>query len=197
MKQLKNFNDDTFRFKDYLRNKILENSESQDYDKATKEWDITGCCLAQNKAPGKKYFLYKIVNEKTGSVLFPLEAPTIRSFNQEYTTDAITIFETLYDLKQKATANEEPKLEDFNKKTLDYLYHTAKLFEDNEYNGYDKSKDYSFLYQMLSGEKEPTLQQERKFKALYYKYIKPYLDTLKSLENIPIIEEKNINNEEY
>lgn len=192
MKRLKNFDWDTFQFKEYLKKTIIENSEASDYEEAVKEWEIESGCHIDTDNKKEPEFLYKICNTKTGSLLFPLEAKTIRSFNIESLTDLITLFETLYKMQKKKEQGKDLEYTDLNRITLAYLYKDANIFTPTKYNKENGANDYMFIYQLLVSEKEPTPAQERKFGALAQNNIKPFLTKLNIIKNTPTIEEEEL-----
>ena len=196
MKRLKNFNGDTFQFKDYLEKTIVENSEATSYENAVNEWEIESSCRLKTDDKQEPKFLYKICNRKTGSLLFPVEARTIRSFNIESLTELITLFETLYEIQEKKNQGKNIKYTDLNRLTLTYLHKEANIFPPNKYNKEDGANDYMFIYQLLVSEKEPTPAQERKFNVLAQNSIKPYITKLDIIKNTPVINKEEVKKEE-
>lgn len=170
-------------FTDYFKNKIMENSESAEYQEAKNEWEITESWLNKKN---KKQFLYKIVNQKTGAVLFPLEASTLRTLNVKELTNAIATYETLYHIKKKLESGQSIGYQDMNRATLNYLYYDCQLLKDNQYNQYHRQNDYAFITQLLIQDKEPTFKQELKFNMIFQTEFQKYIESLKITENVKI-----------
>ena len=195
MKLPEDFGNDSFLYKDYLEQKILENSEANEMDEATKEWDIEDTVIKENTQDKERpQFLYKIVNRKTGAVLFPVEASTLRKFRRIELTQLITIYETLYQVNKKENQNQSVEYTDFNKDTINFLFDETNIFQDNQYNNQNKENDYDFFMYMFHKE-EPSLKQEQKFRAIYNNQIRPYIQKLNLYKKTKIITDKEIKDE--
>ena len=195
MKLPEDFGNDSFLYKDYLEKEILGNSEAETIEKATEEWDIEDTVIKENTQNKERpQFLYKIVNRKTGAVLFPVEASTLRKFRRVDLTKLITIYETLYQINKKENQNQNVEYTDFNKDTINFLFDETDIFQDNQYNNQNKDNDYEFFMYMFHKE-EPSLKQEQKFRAIYNNQIRPYIHKLNLCQKTKILSKEEMNNE--
>ena len=195
MKLPEDFGNDSFLYKDYLEKEILGNSEAETIEEATKEWDIEDTVIKENTQNKERpQFLYKIVNRKTGAVLFPVEASTLRKFRRVDLTKLITIYETLYQINKKEDQNQSVEYTDFNKDTINFLFDETNIFQDNQYNNQNKDNDYEFFMYMFHKE-EPSLKQEQKFRAIYNNQIRPYIHKLNLCQKTKILSKEEIKKE--
>ena len=195
MKLPEDFGNDSFLYKDYLKKEILGNSEAETIEEATEEWDIEDTVIKENTQNKERpQFLYKIVNRKTGAILFPVEASTLRKFRRIDLTELITIYETLYQINKKEDQNQSVEYTDFNKDTINFLFDETDIFQDNQYNNQNKDNDYEFFMYMFHKE-EPSLKQEQKFRAIYNNQIRPYIHKLNLCQKTKILSKEEIKKE--
>lgn len=195
MKLPEDFGNDSFLYKDYLEKEILGNSEAETIEEATEEWDIEDTVIKENTQNKERpQFLYKIVNRKTGAILFPVEASTLRKFRRVDLTKLITIYETLYQINKKEDQNQNVEYTDFNKDTINFLFDETDIFQDNQYNNQNKDNDYEFFMYMFHKE-EPSLKQEQKFRAIYNNQIRPYIHKLNLCQKTKILSKEEIKKE--
>lgn len=195
MKLPEDFGNDSFLYKDYLEKEILGNSEAETIEEATEEWDIEDTVIKKNTQNKERpQFLYKIVNRKTGAILFPVEASTLRKFRRVDLTKLITIYETLYQINKKEDQNQNVEYTDFNKDTINFLFDETDIFQDNQYNNQNKDNDYEFFMYMFHKE-EPSLKQEQKFRAIYNNQIRPYIHKLNLCQKTKILSKEEIKKE--
>ena len=180
---------------DYYENfikKVIDSSESNNWEDAVKEWKIVDFDEDKNLSSicicgqaGLRY-LYTIENLVNGKVLYPIGSSCIKKFGREdmneYVDNNISMFKLMNAVEEGKYISLDTKY--FSRKFLKFLYNEG-VFLDNEYNGYDGYKDYSFLLDMFNKNNKGSISknQQSKIRALIMNNIRPYLsDKLKKKE---------------
>lgn len=146
------------------------------------EWEIVGCEEDARQAswcvcghPHLRY-LFTIVNQLNGNVLFPIGSVCINQFGRADLDDEAAIrerlFRLLHALEQGRFISLDAEL--FSRKLLKFLFDQG-AFEPNEYNEFNGANDYQFMLDMFNKHNEPTPPQRRKVRAVIMGSIRPFL----------------------
>lgn len=172
------------KYYENLIRKVIENSSSNTWEEAVKEWEIVYCiedeeCVSQCVC-GKENikYLYLIHNTITDKQLFPIGSTCINKFNREDFNEEIKIKEGLFKLMHAIVNDEkiEMNAKYFSKKILYALYENG-AFSDNQYNKFNAYNDYQFLLDMFNKKDKYSItnKQHKKINGLIAYSIKPYL----------------------
>lgn len=166
-----------------LLKKVLDASESNDWESAVREWEIFDCeedesgssfCLC-----GKENlrYLFTIRNRLNGILLFPIGSSCINKFNRNDLNYETSVYEDMFNLLHAVKERKFISLSSdlFSRKLLRYLYEEGAL--DNEYNHFDGENDYEFLLKMFNKRDKDAItpRQESKIRAIIVSSIKPFL----------------------
>lgn len=167
-----------------LNDKVLELSNSKQWDLAVVEWYIYDCKEDDDQETscvcGKENlrYLFTIVNSENGNTLYPIGSSCIKKFGRHDLSEETEIYEKLFKLSHAVENNEFITLTSqyFSRKVLKYLYEDG-AFSPNQYNNYNPESDYNFLLEMFNkrDKENINLNQERKIKAIIVSSIRPYL----------------------
>ena len=133
-----------------LIKRVIELSQSSDWDTAVAEWEIADCeeddTLSESCVCGKEhlYYLFTIENAINGNTLFPIGSSCIKKFGRDDLDDEAAVREKMFKLYHAVEDNHFISLspEFFSRKLLKKLYDEGAF--DCEYNGYDGYDDYEF-----------------------------------------------------
>ena len=166
-----------------LIKRVIELSESSDWDTAVTEWEIIDCeednTLSESCIYGKEhlYYLFTIENVVNGNSLFPIGSSCIKKFGREDLDNEAAIREKMFKLYHAVEGNQFISLssEFFSRKVLERLYQEGAF--DSEYNNYDGYDDYEFILKMFNKKDKSsiTTAQQRKIRAIIVASIRPYL----------------------
>lgn len=166
-----------------LLKRVIEASESDEWDCAVDEWIVLDCeedfncsssCLC-----GKENlrYLFTIKNELNGNELFPIGSSCIQKFGRKDLDDKTSVYEDMFKLLHAVETNQfislSPEL--FSRKLLLYLYEEGAF--DTDYNNYDGETDYLFMLKMFNKRDKSSITraQQGKISAIIVSSIKPYL----------------------
>lgn len=143
-----------------LKEIILYNSESKDWENAVQEWEILDCeediSLLSSCICGKENikYLFTIKNNVNDKTLFPIGSSCIKKFNRTDLNEVTAIKEGMFKLLHAIKENKFISLnsEFFSRKLLKALYQDG-AFKENEYNDFDSKNDYNFILQMFNKKK--------------------------------------------
>lgn len=161
---------------------ILEQSNSNEWETAKYEWLIddydidTNCsseCICGHQ--GIK-FLYKIRNEDNGNAICPIGSSCIKKFEREEFNENLSVNESYLKILEAVEDNQFLELKGglFSRKLINYFYDQG-IFEANQYNGFNPSKDRDFLIKMFNSRKPMTRGQQAKARGLIGFTIVPYI----------------------
>jgi len=166
-----------------LINKVIDNSESNEWENAVTEWQIVDCVEDESCSSkcicGKENikYLYTIRNRFNGKKLFPIGSSCINKFNRKDLNQEISLRESTFKLLHAVEENRYLTLssELFSRKLLRWLFE-QKAF-DTSYNHYDGKSDYEFMLKMFNKKDKSTItiNQDKKIKAILLNSIKPFL----------------------
>lgn len=166
-----------------LIKRVIELSQSSDWDTAVAEWEIADCeeddTLSESCVCGKEhlYYLFTIENAINGNTLFPIGSSCIKKFGRDDLDDEAAVREKMFKLYHAVEDNHFISLspEFFSRKLLKKLYDEGAF--DCEYNGYDGYDDYEFILKMFNKRDKSsiTLGQQKKNRAIIVASIRPYL----------------------
>lgn len=176
------------KYVENLIKKVIDNSVSNNWNDAVREWDIVDCeedeSLTESCICGKEElrYLYTIQNRYTNKTLFPIGSSCIKKFNRDELNEVIKEKEEMYMLYRAIRNNDYIELNSdyFSRRVLKVLLKDGAF--DNEYNGYNGTIDYEFMLDMFNkrNKENITHAQKRKINAIIINAIKPYLrDNLK------------------
>ncbi len=162
---------------------VIDNSNSNKWYDAVLEWDIEDCIEDETCSGtcvcgkfGLRY-LYTILNERNGNILYPIGSCCIQKFNRADLDEEISVREGMFRLLHAVEDNQfiELSAEFFTRKLISELYERGAF--DTDYNGYDGEEDYKFFLKMFSKRKKEdiTYNMHRKIRAIIYNSIRPYL----------------------
>ena len=166
-----------------LIRRVIELSESGDWDTAVTEWEIIDCeeddTLSESCICGKEdlYYLFTIRNMLNGELLFPIGSSCIKKFGRKDLDTEAAIREKMFKLYHAVEENRFIELspEFFSRKVLYRLYEEGAF--DSEYNNYEGYDDYEFILKMFNKRDKTsiTFLQEKKIRAIIVASIRPYL----------------------
>lgn len=171
------------RYYENLIKKVLDNSWSDNWDEAVREWEIYDCeedssCTSYCVC-GKEHlrYLYTIRNVDTGHILYPIGSSCINKFERDDMTEETIIREKLFELYYAVQDNDMIELNSkyFSRKLLLWLYEEG-AFRPTVYNNYDARNDYEFMLDMFNKRPENISQrQQSKVRAIIVSSIRPFL----------------------
>ena len=177
----------TEEYKENLINTVINNSESDNWEDAVKEWDIVDVeenldCAGQCTC-GKEglRYLFTIKNRINNHIIYPIGSSCISKFDVDKLKDEAKLKEDLFKLLHAVENNEYITISSdlFSRKLLEYLYNIG-AFVPNNYNDFEPYNDYKFLLDMFYKRKRSE-KQEKKSSAIIINSIIPFLRDL--LEN--------------
>lgn len=166
-----------------LLRKVIEASESDNWESAVEEWVIFDCeedntcssfCLC-----GKENlrYLFTIKNTFNSNELFPIGSSCIKKFGRKDLDEITSVYEDMFRLLHAEENGRFISLnsELFSRKLLRYLFEEGAF--DNEYNGYDGENDYYFMLDMFNKRHKESIteRQNKKIRAIIVSSIRPYL----------------------
>ena len=166
-----------------LIKKVIELSESDDWETAVTEWEILDCeeddTLSESCVCGKEhlYYLFTIRNTRNGNILFPIGSSCIKKFGRSDLYEEASIREEMFRLYHAVENNQFISLSPdfFSRKLLNVLYEEGAFdFEHNDYDGYN---DYVFMLKMFNKRDKSSIteRQQSKIRAIIVANIRPYL----------------------
>lgn len=164
-----------------LIKKVMDNSESNDWQKAVKEWNIYDVeedrHAEESCICGKEHirYLFTIKNQLNGKILYPIGSSCIKKFKRDDLKEDVAIQEQLFKLLHAVEENEFLELSSkyFSRKLLKYLFDIG-AFKVTEFNDKNPENDYKFMLKMFN-KKIKTERQIRKITAIILTSIKPFL----------------------
>lgn len=171
-------------YNDNLILKVINNSESNNWQDAVHEWEIVDCyedeTLLSSCICGKECIKYcYTIKNNNGNELVPIGSRCINKFDRQDLNDFTTVHEKLFSLLHAIRDNKFITLssEYFSRKLIEYLYQNG-AFQPSIYNDNTPIKDYNFLIKMFNQKKPPSQQQQKKINALIINNIRPYLENI-------------------
>ena len=160
---------------------VMDNSESECWDDAVKEWEIVDVeedeCLEESCICGKEHlrYLFTIKNQLNGNRLYPIGSSCIKKFERDDLKLEVDCKEQLFKLLHAVEDNQYLKLssEFFSRKLLRYLFEVG-AFKANQHNNYTPENDYKFMLEMFN-KRTRTDKQNDKATAIILGSIKPFL----------------------
>lgn len=122
-------------------------------------------------------YLHHIKNIHNGNELKWIGSECIKKFNSTDFDAMISIEKRIFRIVGAIRKGEQILLNSyfFSRKLLEY-FHANGVFEANQHNNNDPSREYDFLLSMFNkGESRRTERQERKIYVLINNYIIPYV----------------------
>lgn len=166
-----------------LIKRVLELSQSKNWDIAVTEWEIADCeeddTRSESCICGKEhlYYLFTIENALNKNVLFPIGSSCIKKFGRDDLYDEAAIREQMFKLYHAVESNQFISLSTdfFSRKLLYRLYEIGAF--DCEYNGFEGYDDYKFLLDMFNKRDKSliTYKQQKKIGAIIVNSIRPFL----------------------
>ena len=165
--------------------KVIENSNSTNWEDAVHEWDIVGwdedteiqsACIC-----GKENirYLFTIKNKENGNVLEPIGSQCIKKFDRKELDEITAIYEDLFKLKNALSNNRYISLssEYFSRKLLKFFYE-ENVFVASKYNNFNGKKDYKFMLDMFNKRDKNSITnpQQRKINGIIISQIIPFLE---------------------
>lgn len=166
-----------------LIKRVIELSQSDNWDIAVKEWSIADCeeddTLSNSCVCGKDhlYYLFTIENELNGNTLYPIGSSCIKKIGRADLYDEAAIREKLFKLYHAVEDGQFISLSPdfFSRKLLEKLYEDGAF--DCAYNNFNGYEDYEFLLSMFNKRDKSaiTFKQQKKIRAIIVSSIRPYL----------------------
>ena len=166
-----------------LIKRVIELSESDNWDSAVGEWEIEDCeedsTLSESCVCGKEdlYYLFTIRNRLNGNILYPIGSSCIKKFGRDELSSEASVREKMFKLYHAVENNQFISLstEFFSRKLLETLYSNGAF--DCEYNDYDGYDDYIFMLDMFNKRDKTSITpgQQRKIRAIIVASLRPYL----------------------
>lgn len=166
-----------------LMNKVIDKSESDNWEDAVKEWKIINCQEDEQSSEtcvcGKENlrYLFTIQNTINHSILFPIGSSCIKRFGRADLREETSIHEKMFKLLHMVEDHKFISFtpEFFSRKLLKYLYSQGAF--NTAYNDYCGYEDYQFMLKMFNMKDKSliTPKQDKKIKAIILNSIKPYL----------------------
>ena len=163
---------------------VIELSESQDWEKAVREWAIIDCeideSLSESCVCGKENlkYLFTIRNVKNRNELYPIGSTCINKFERDDLDDEVSVYEDMFRLIRAVENKERIELNSkyFSRKLLAYLY-DKDVFKANQYNGFDGENDYDFMLEMFNkrDKDEISVACHKKINAIIKNSIIPFI----------------------
>lgn len=129
-------------YNDNLILKVIDNSESNNWQDAVYEWDIVDCyedeTLSSSCICGKEYIKYcYTIKNKNGNELVPIGGRCIQKFDRQELNNLTVVNEKLFTLLHAIRDNKFITLssEYFSRKLIEYLYEHG-AFKPSIYNDY-------------------------------------------------------------
>lgn len=166
-----------------LKQEVLNLSENDNWDDAVTEWELDFSSEDKNASSecvcGKENirYLHRIKNIHNGNVLKWIGSECIKKFNRTDFDAVLSIEDKLFRIIDAIRTGKMVVLNSyfFSKKLIKHFYDND-VFEANQNNNNDPSKDYDFLLSMFNkGESRRSKKQERKIYVLINYYIIPYV----------------------
>ena len=167
-----------------LIEKVLENSESDNWLDAVKEWkiikcetdfDCSGICICGKE---RIKYLFTIQNSINDRLLEPIGSTCIKKFERSDLVEETQLIEAIFKLYDAFKKNQYIALDKglFTRKLLKWLYNQG-AFIPKGYDSYDDKRDYEFMLKMFNkrNKNEITQPQQRKINFIIINSIKPYL----------------------
>lgn len=171
------------RYVTNLINRVIDLSESDIWEIAVNEWEITDCeedgSLSKSCICGKEhlYYLFTVKNRLNGNTLFPIGSSCINKFGREDLDEEASLREQMFKLYHAVDSNQFISLspEFFSRKLLKKLYDEGAF--DNSFNGFDGYGDYEFMLKMFNKRDKSSItsRQQSKIRAIIVAYIRPFL----------------------
>ncbi|KGL43562.1 hypothetical protein [Listeria newyorkensis] len=166
-----------------LFKEVVDNSNSDVWEDAVKEWMIGDCREDDNMLEscvcGKEHlkYLFTIENRENGNVLTPIGSSCIEKFERKDLNEFTKINRKLFELLHAFNRNEYIALDNkyFTRKLLLYLYEQG-AFQNSKYSSAKNS--YEMLLKMFNKKTEPTPKQKNMIKAIIMSDIRPYLEKI-------------------
>ena len=171
----------------YVRNlmmRVINNSESDNWQEAVTEWEIYDCeeddSCSEECICGKENikYLYAIRNVCNGRLLFPIGSSCIKKFNRTDLKEETALIESQFKLLHAVEEHRYLSLlpELFSRKLLGWLYEQGAF--DTAYNRYDGEEDYEFMLTMFNKRNKDliTPKQHKKIKGILLNSIRPFLE---------------------
>lgn len=171
-------------YQENLIKTVINNSESDNWKDAVKEWDIVDVeedldCAGQCTC-GKEglRYLFTIKNRINNNIIYPIGSSCISKFGVDKLKNEAKLKEDLFKLLHAVENNEYITISSdlFSRKLLEYLYNIG-AFVPNYYNDFEPKNDYKFLLDMFNKRKRSE-QQEKKSSAIIINSIIPFLRDL-------------------
>lgn len=170
----------------YVKNlimRVIQNSESNTWEDAVMEWEITDCEEDENASEicicGKENikYMFTIRNTINDNMLYPIGSSCIKKFNRADMKEETSLYESMFKLLHAVESNRYLSLssELFSRKLLKYLFEQGAF--NTEYNDFDGEEDYEFMLKMFNkrDKRSITMRQDKKIKAILLSSIKPFL----------------------
>lgn len=164
-----------------LIEKVIDKSESNNWNDAVKEWEIYDCVEDENHSTncicGKEglRYLFTIRNKINNNELFPIGSSCIKKFGVEDLYSEASIWEQEFKLYDAISKNNFISLKSglFSRKLLRKLYDDG-AFKPTSYNDNNPYNDYQFLLKMFN-KREPSEKQLKRCTAIILNSIKPFI----------------------
>lgn len=166
-----------------LKGTVLEYSESDCWEGAVVEWEITRCHIDDDMRGvcicGQEdlRYCYTIQNQLNGHILYPIGSSCILKFERSELKQIIRIYDQLFHIRTKFYNHEKITLPDFSRALLKFFL-AADVFQESTYNNYNSKNDYNFLLKMFNRRSEPTPRQQAKINAIIINSIIPFIKTM-------------------
>lgn len=169
-------------YRNSLIENILENSQSDQWEKAVLEWEIfdvsedveskSSCICGKENIK----YLFSIRNVLNGNMLSPIGSSCIKKFGRSDLRKLTFLYEQLFKLKHKLERGEYIEFSSslFSRRLLDFLYDNG-AFVDNKYNNFNGRRDYYFLTNIFNMRTPMSTRQDAKVKAILMNSVFPFL----------------------
>lgn len=171
------------RYVKNLINRVIDLSESDNWEIAVNEWEIIDCEEDESQSEscvcGKEhlYYLFTIRNRLNENTLFPIGSSCINKFGRDDLDEEASLREQMFKLYHAVDRNQFISLSPdfFSRKLLKKLYEEGAF--DNDFNGYDGYDDYQFTLKMFNKRDKSTItsRQQGKIRAIIVASIRPFL----------------------
>ena len=170
----------------YVKNlicKVINKSESDNWDDAVTEWEIIDCeedeSCSEMCICGKENikYLYTIKNIYNANILFPIGSSCIKKFDRKDLREKTTLMEAQFKLLHAVEKNQFLTLSTdlFTRRLLLWLYEEGAF--NSKYNNFNGEVDYNFMLKMFNkrNKDDITVAQRKKIAAILLNSIKPFL----------------------
>ena len=170
----------------YVKNlicKVINKSESDNWDDAVMEWEIIDCeedeSCSEMCICGKENikYLYTIKNIYNANILFPIGSSCIKKFDRKDLREKTTLMEAQFKLLHAVEKNQFLTLSTdlFTRRLLLWLYEEGAF--NSKYNNFKGEVDYNFMLKMFNkrNKDDITVAQRKKIAAILLNSIKPFL----------------------